>query len=759
MILEKQKQANVLELGQTSETIGMSLDLDSAQILMQMLSKNLYSDSIGSTIRECASNALDSHRRANVSDPIIVSFNRNDSNNYEFSVEDFGTGLDANDVKNIISKYGKSTKRNSNTELGMMGLGFKAPLAYSSSFYFTCRKDGVERKYMMYEGEDTNSIDLIYEKPTSERNGVKVIVPVKWIDKRDFEEKIKDQLAYFQNVFFNVDGIDNNFIIHRSETFQYSELSSNNALHICLDDVYYPLDFEKLGIDRIYIPVGLRFGLSDKLFPTPNRESLIYTKEAKEVILNKIKEFANYMTEKYNESITDSENIVTVLEYYTQTSKYVKLFNNLYDYNQLEKYATVLLKSPKFQGINHLELQNIEVRNFSYLMYNYEVVYRYANNRMFKNNEGSWSRKHRWDDDNKRHFLIKSPLAGNKKLYIKEQADLLGDSTVYFIKKTKSMKLFKDDDGLEGYYTILNLQAYPKSMWRDVIKDWQYIESLLLKDTVRVDDVQIPQSWLDNKKAERSAKIKNAKSKSAPKLEGDFTCKQATDLHRYTDGNNCKFVPSRYNIDDITTTYSETLFIYTSHDDSGKLDELYGNFGYYLEIKLITFSNREIKLVENSNIPNMISYSEFLKGNTVQFKQFVTGLKAYDFSRKYKYSFVNFGALEKISTNLYKDIKAISSYKSKIGINSLSRPLTELKEAAKLNNSYDEPINDTINKMEEFLEDNPYVDLLLNHISYYSRDNEKYTDALAQLFKCNNIEVNSDYVFLKDVVKTEVVED
>jgi HSP90 family molecular chaperone len=36
-------------------------------------------------------------------------------------VEDFGIGLDADDVRNIISKYGKSTKRNSNTELGMMG--------------------------------------------------------------------------------------------------------------------------------------------------------------------------------------------------------------------------------------------------------------------------------------------------------------------------------------------------------------------------------------------------------------------------------------------------------------------------------------------------------------------------------------------------------------------------------------------------------------------------------------------------------------
>ena len=121
MILQKQKEANVLFEGETQQSIGMTLDLDSAQILMQMLSKNLYSDSIGSTIRETTSNALDSHRRAGVDKPIIVSL-ENVNGNYEFSVEDFGLGLDADDVENIISKYGKSTKRMSNAELGMFGL-------------------------------------------------------------------------------------------------------------------------------------------------------------------------------------------------------------------------------------------------------------------------------------------------------------------------------------------------------------------------------------------------------------------------------------------------------------------------------------------------------------------------------------------------------------------------------------------------------------------------------------------------------------
>lgn len=123
MIVEKQNDVVILEEGVSSQRIDMTLDLDSASMLMQMLSKNLYSDGIGSAIRETCSNALDSHRRAGVSQqPIIVTFKKTSQGNYEFSVEDFGLGLDGDDVENIISKYGKSTKRNSATELGMFGL-------------------------------------------------------------------------------------------------------------------------------------------------------------------------------------------------------------------------------------------------------------------------------------------------------------------------------------------------------------------------------------------------------------------------------------------------------------------------------------------------------------------------------------------------------------------------------------------------------------------------------------------------------------
>jgi hypothetical protein len=392
MILEKQTESTIIEEGTSQESIGMSLDLDSAQILMQMLSKNLYSDDIGSTVRECASNALDSHRRAGVHMPIIVGFKAASSGNYEFTVEDFGVGLDADDVRNIISKYGKSTKRDSANELGMMGLGFKAPLAYSSSFYFVCRKNGIERKYMMYEGEDVNTIDLLYEEPTAEGNGVKVIIPVKYGDNYQFKEKIKEQLCYFESVYFDVpedSSITNGFVIARHEHFQFSELCDNSYLHVCLDNVYYPLDFVKLGISDIRFPVALRFSLSDGIYPTPNREALRYTKEAKEIILEKLKTVANYYVEKYNTQVEAGGDIKSVINYFQSTSRYVQLGNGTNrDISPFTKYATTPLSGPKIEGLEIYDIVELHKNTNNYWLGEYSSKFMLRNDRMFNADKG-----------------------------------------------------------------------------------------------------------------------------------------------------------------------------------------------------------------------------------------------------------------------------------------------------------------------------------------------------------------------------------
>lgn len=747
MRLENQKQSNVLATGPANKSIGMSLDLDSAQVLMQMLSKNLYSDAIGSTVRECASNALDSHRRAGVNKPIVVSLVRNDSNNYEFSVEDFGVGLDADDVEKIISKYGKSTKRDSDTELGMMGLGFKAPLAYASSFYFTCRKDGVERKYMMYEGEDTNTIDLIYEKPTMEDNGVKVIIPIKWGDRWDFTNKIKEQLAYFEHVYFNVDEVDNNFVIHRSNLFQFSELSSDRYLHVCLDDVYYPLDFSKLGIDKIEIPVGLRLSLTDSVFPTPNREALRYTPEAKKAILEKITRFANVMTQRYNQSVTVNSDVYAVLKYYTNSSRYIKMFGKEFDYNQLAKFATARIATPKIPGVNTLELHTLQSYAFGSLLNNYRRSYKYENGRMYEiKTDNSWASRVDWDAKDRRHYLLNGDMRGNKKAYLRELAEDHEDRCVYFIKekaKHKQVTL----KGAQGYKEVLKLVNYPKDQWRTVIKEWKHIESLLLADIIDADAIEVPQDWLDARKSNKVAKMKATKAAKGAKLEGDFNCKKAEDLLRWTGGRNCKFVPCRLNVQ--TIEEGNTVYVYTHHDDSINLDKMYEDTKK-MGIEYITLSQRELKIIEDSGetVDNLVSYEDFIKGHA-KFVQIVTAVRIQRFVNKYNEVFDKISYINKVYSELANDLKELSDYRKLYLYVRQYKTFDDLNDLIKIaeeNKLFNDVFYELQEKVHQILKTHYYFNTL-SKLMRYSHTDDELLDCIGQLMICNGLQLNSEFEF------------
>ncbi len=751
MILEKQTQAKILSSGQNNESIGMSLDLDSAQVLMQMLSKNLYSDSIGSAVRECASNALDSHRRAGVTKPIIVSLVRNENNNYEFSVEDFGTGLDHNDVENIISKYGKSTKRNSDTELGMMGLGFKAPLAYCSSFYFTCRKDGRERKYMMYEGEETNTIDLLNETVTDKSNGVKVTIPIKWSDKYDFKNKIEEQLAYFENVYFNVDDIDNNFSIHRNKIFQFSELSKDKNLHICLDNVYYPLDFTKMGIDKIEIPVGLRFNLSDGLFPTPNRESLIYSQEAKKVIKSKITELANYMAETYNKSISsEALDIKSVLDYYTSETRCIELFGGSYDYNQVKEFSTTSLKSPKLDFINTLDLSKVRRGNFRYLLSNYKVYNRLENGRIYKVDSNHWIRKLDYREvvnkttSTKLPIRIDNGLKGNKKSWIRDIVNDKLNSTpgkyrAVIFKNNNYLSLGnKHSTGHDSYYEILSLQLYDKSLWRDVIKDWLALESTILSGVLDYTNKEVPKSWLDARKAKIAAKSLATKSNNGTykKLQGEITFKEAAELSRWNGSRKCKFVSNKEKVANMAK--SGVTYIYDSHDNMLNIDGLYSVVKNH-KVRLLTFSNREMKHVESMNIQNFISFDKFMEGDHIIFRRITTAYIIKKLILEYGNVFRNLKYMKPINTSIFNDLRELKRYEQSNVLTDYATLDKMLKVTESGNNLVDYSIYYLVEKYKKFLENNEYINYMFN-ISYGNISGfEKVT---IDLFKYHKVRVN-----------------
>jgi hypothetical protein len=735
MILEKQSQAHVLQEGeQTQESIGMSLDLDSAQILMQMLSKNLYSDDIGSTIRECASNALDSHRRAGTTDPIVVSFQiASDNNNYEFTVEDFGIGLDADDVKNIISKYGKSTKRDSANELGMMGLGFKAPLAYSSSFYFVARKNGVERKYMMYEGEDVNTIDLLYETPTTQRNGVKIIVPVTYYDRSQFYTKIREQLAYFENVYFNVNDIDNNFVIYRNELFQWSELASDGNLHVCLDNVYYPLDFKKLGIDSVRFPIALRLGLSDGVFPTPNRESLRYTKEAMVVIMNKIKHIANYFVEKYNESVKDTENILEAIDHYRSHSKYVKLKKDggNVDVNGLKSFATIPFASPKVKGLDYHTVQYYSTLK-DHLLDEYSIV-----NEVYR---GKWCKGSRWsrlsdrvsNPDNK-IYVYTDRLSGIKKEYLKSLNKL--GHTEYVVKKIKSYKLGTVKDrtsGFDSYYRILELWKFPKSDWRNVIKEFQEMQSRIFSRFIDLDNYVVPQQFILSRKKTTIGSNGGPKVRRQ-KLEGEVTGKLASSLERAVNNQNCKFVPEVVQMKDAHK--APYLTVYGSAVHTSTFDMMFSVFPTKkAKVKFIVFSERELTRLKDIDLHNWIHIDKFMEGKHIAFRRVVTAYLIDQLTTNYRSVFSRTDRMQHISTDLTDKMVQLKQYRDTNHMHGSDKLYKTMLEVAEADNLFDMSIYPLYLEIKNVFGKLPFINSMFQASSSYNVK-DGMTDALRDLFK------------------------
>lgn len=744
MKLENQKQADVMSLGD-SESIEMGIDMSNMKLLMEMFSKNIYSDAIGSTVRETVSNALDSSRRAGSNEPVIVSLNPIATGEYEYSVEDFGLGLDDEDVQGTISKYMASTKRGDNLELGMYGIGFKSPLAYTSSFTFICRKDGMERKYMMYEGEEINSIDLLDESPTDKVNGVKVIVPVKYSDRSSFVMKIKEQLAYFDNVWFDVNiqnpsydyqrseyapkTISNDFVIHRSESFQWSEMSADKSLHLCLDNVYYPLDFDKLGIDRINVPVALRFTLEDGLFPTINREAIRYTPETKSTILGKLKKVADYFMEKYNETITEADDLQQVINYYKSNERKVELEGQNFYVESLIKHSDIDEKEPKLKGVELLNLKRLS-KDVNSLFTEYKVRFAYSNNRL-----SSVSQYIRFSDFKSFPlYRFDETFKGNKRLYVR---DIIPERT-RIIKKTESLKLKikKDYWERDGYYQILKLEKYPREQWRQVIKEFQFLRDSFVNKLQNIDDIDIPQSWLDARKKKRQ--YVSVAGQKKLKAKGEINAKQAENLLRYNDGKNCKFTSQVFKLEDFEKY--KGLTVYGCHEDRDKLDRLYK---LYKGLRLLTFSQRELKNIEKLEVHNLISYEEFMKGKNMVFKRMVTAHLIYQLCDRYSSVFNRLELLNSLSKDLAKKLERLKNYKSKYHNHSYGINNSGYDAIVKIAEDYslfDMSIYGEYLEMKKFLEENKYINTITSQVRYSTE--EEWKDILRDILKYHKVRLS-----------------
>jgi hypothetical protein len=628
----------------------------------------------------------------------------------------------------------------------------------------------MERKYMMYEGEDVNTIDLLYEAPTDQPNGVKVIVPVKWRDTYDFKTKIKQQLAYFESVYFDVEDIRNDFVIVRHQYFQFSELASDSNLHICLDNVYYPIDFGKLGISSISLPVGLRFSLTDGIFPTPNRESIRYTQEAKTIILKRLQEAADYFVEKYNETITDTDNVRKIVEYFSGHGRRFQFNNRSLDVSSLRDFATLKIAQPRFKGTTLLDPERI-YRVQEYILGEYEA--KFTTDGRIMREAKKWYHNltsiTRLSDTV--YVYEEERISGLKKDYIKSlQVGKHKDTTI--LKKVKSFPLFpklgKSQD-YDNYYNILNLDRYPKKQWRQLIQEFQLVRDSLTKTFVNVDTIDVPQSFIDSRKKQRvsTGQIKGGGTPGVRrvKLKGEMVCKQAEELERWVQGKSCKWVSKTYDM--AKFHQNKFILIYGKQEDADAMDKWFKpTRGHKIELAIL--SERELKVVNAIQLHNLIPFSKFMEGKNKPFQRIATACMIHQLSRRYDASFGKCENLETISSNLAAKFETLNKYREDHFKYMDDDVRNAIIEQAKQTNGFDPEVQPIVKEVVAILEKFPFIETIMESMNRYGCDrNNELQRVLVDLFKYHkhrvdwknyNIKLNEDLP-LEETLTTETVEE
>lgn len=182
-----------------------------------------------------------------------------------------------------------------------------------------------------------NEISWYYEK-TTEKNGTKVSIPAKRINRDKFVQAVKSQLLYFSQIRFivvNEDGYkeDVNFkakVLHNSRNIVISDNSYYSKPHILIvkdfdssEAISYGyVDFREMEMEELFSSIGIKATirstmrdektgeeilLQEGISVVPSRESIIWDDHTRNYIINKFKEVQEEASDIVTESLKEED--------------------------------------------------------------------------------------------------------------------------------------------------------------------------------------------------------------------------------------------------------------------------------------------------------------------------------------------------------------------------------------------------------------------------------------------------------------------
>lgn len=340
----------------TGKSTRMSFDERSIAHVIKSLT-DMYSDPVKAIIREYAGNAYDSHILANQDKPVQLTLpTALDAN---FVIRDHGVGMSRDELDVIYSKYGASTKRESNDQIGAFGLGAKSALAITNSFTVVSIKDGKKNTVIVSKDETgVGNLHFLPELDTDAANGVTITIPVP--EPRLFQQAINGMFVGWPAGMIEVDGKPIDYVVSNTEFFaplnNYGYLATTVQANGHHTNAYYQFNsyqMENTAVEALVGPV--RYEIPGTVFTsimkenetlhgysqsgmhafvakniilnlpngsvdlTPSREELIYNDRTKQVIVdaytNAVREYVAFVEKQVNGAGTERDALIAFLNY------------------------------------------------------------------------------------------------------------------------------------------------------------------------------------------------------------------------------------------------------------------------------------------------------------------------------------------------------------------------------------------------------------------------------------------------------------
>ena len=258
-----------INISQIHESAGLTkvcdFTIESNAVMIRALTSRLYSNPVASILRELASNALD----ACSTKPMVLHMPSPLA--AKFVIRDYGPGLSPSDMVNIFTRFGNSTKRNTNSQIGGFGLGAKSPFAVSNSFTIRSFHNGVCSTYIASIGSDGMPGLHLTDSKHSDGTGLEISVPS--TNYNAWQEALS-QIQFFEPRPIVVGGeLPTPKIVFDHPDFILFE---RGKPFILVGPVAYPLDHNKISNLYSHSPIALKFPIGT-IEVTASREEVVYT--------------------------------------------------------------------------------------------------------------------------------------------------------------------------------------------------------------------------------------------------------------------------------------------------------------------------------------------------------------------------------------------------------------------------------------------------------------------------------------------------